>query len=150
MGHNNHTPEWIGDLFKNEKVTCPDGSRWKFDEKISEKSFVFDGYDDEIIGESQVVYHCHQVKGPSVGMEAIVKIRMQVPAKYPASPDPWVRAREALVDKVAAPTAQEIETLKYLTEKSCTVAPHLIHYINSSQLTYMPIPNGYLVLLIME
>lgn len=53
---------------------------WEVGQKISEKRSFFE---DQIWGtevdtsEAQAVYHCHQVTGPSVGKEAIVKIRPQ-------------------------------------------------------------------------
>lgn len=34
-------PEWIGDRFDDYMVKFPDGSQWKFDEKISEKHLDF-------------------------------------------------------------------------------------------------------------
>ncbi|KAM5461424.1 hypothetical protein McanCB49686_000223 [Microsporum canis] len=77
MGRDRDVPDWIGNMFDNYSVKCPDGSIWELNEKISEKSFVLDGDEPDAIAESQAVYHCRQTKGPSMGMEAIAKIRMQ-------------------------------------------------------------------------
>ncbi|EFQ96686.1 hypothetical protein MGYG_08609 [Nannizzia gypsea CBS 118893] len=133
-------------------MTCPDGSIWSFGKKIKESSFLLDYDEDEpSVAESKAVYHCHQVKGPNVGMEAIAKVRMQVPTTYPASPIPQVRACEAFMDKVAYPTAQEIQVNMHLNEKNCTVAPRLLHYLKHTQTNpSMPVPGGYIVILIME
>ncbi|KAM5442272.1 hypothetical protein MferCBS31731_002646 [Microsporum ferrugineum] len=77
MGRDRDVPDWIGNMFDNYSVNCPDGSIWELNKKISEKSFVLDGDEPDAIAESQAVYHCRQTKGPSMGMEAIAKIRMQ-------------------------------------------------------------------------
>lgn len=73
--------EWIGHQFDDEVfIFEADGTEWKVDTKISEKAFLFYAKrygTAEDQAESQAVYNCHQVAGPSVGMEAIMKIRMQ-------------------------------------------------------------------------
>ncbi|KAM5491880.1 hypothetical protein MaudMau93_001628 [Microsporum audouinii] len=150
MGRDRYTPNWIGNLFDNYKVKCPDGSIWRFDEKISEKSLDIQGADPNyVVAESQAVYHCHQTKGPSIGVEAIVKVRMQVPFTYPTSSDPFVRSCEACVG-VAAPTATEVAALEHFTKKDCTVVPRLLHCIRSYQDIYMPVPGSYIIFLIIE
>ena len=72
---------WIKHQFDdNIFIFRDDGIEWKVGDKISEKTIVFDVLRNgikETASESQAVYHCHQVVGPSVGMEAIMKIRMQ-------------------------------------------------------------------------
>lgn len=75
---------WIGDEFDNDVIRLPDETewqtQWQIGQKISEKCAFFEarlwrtGAD---MSESQAVYHCHQVAGPCVGKEAIMKIRMQ-------------------------------------------------------------------------
>lgn len=71
---------WIREFFNDRELHFKDGTRWKIGRKISEKSFdtprkhSSTGYRQ---GESQAVYECEQIEGPSVGEEAILKIRMQ-------------------------------------------------------------------------
>ncbi|EFR01365.1 hypothetical protein MGYG_04372 [Nannizzia gypsea CBS 118893] len=145
-------PEWIGDRFEDCMVEFPDGSQWKFGEKISEKcgDFYADRKMEIVLSESQAVYHCHQQEGPRVGLEAILKVRMQVPSEYPAHPDPFVRSQEAMRRGVSGATSTELRTLKYLNEKGCTVVPRLLNSITYSQDISMLVPKGYLVILVME
>ncbi|KAF3483575.1 uncharacterized protein GIQ15_02899 [Arthroderma uncinatum] len=144
MGRYIHS--WIQDLFHGLTFRCPDGTEWDIEEKISEKSHV----DSIGLGEAQAVYHCCQSLGPSVGLEAIVKIRMQVPAVYPASFDPEVRAREAH-GWLGSATANEISTMKYLNKHGCSVVPRLLNLAILSQTTDdMPVPTGYMVMLVIE
>ncbi|KAM5474840.1 hypothetical protein MferCBS49748_000247 [Microsporum ferrugineum] len=150
MGRDRDVPDWIGNMFDNYSVNCPDGSIWELNKKISEKSFVLDGDEPDAIAESQAVYHCRQTKGPSMGMEAIAKIRMQVPSEYPASSDPCIRACEACIDGYAAPTAQEIDILEHFAKTNCTVVPRLLHCVIKNQDINMLVPRGYLVVLIIE
>ncbi|KAM5470214.1 hypothetical protein MauCBS54593_004099 [Microsporum audouinii] len=141
---------WIGDMFKDSTFTCPDESEWKFDKKISEKSIRFHDERDVALAEAQAVYHCHQVKGQSVGKEAIIKVRVQVPHIYPANSDPNIRAREAVTECIPGPTATEILTLTHLNKKGCSVVPQLLYRANHYQSIEMPIPMGYVVILIMQ
>ncbi|EFE34321.1 uncharacterized protein ARB_06721 [Trichophyton benhamiae CBS 112371] len=134
---------WIGNTFDNFTLKCPDGSKWRISEKISEKSVEFHAYSNsgELYAEAQAVYLCRQIIGPHVGMEAIVKVRMQVPTKHSSKP---------YAQGLAYPTATEISTLQYFTEKGCSVVPRLLHCLVYSQDPNMPIPGGYMAILVME
>ncbi|EZF78273.1 hypothetical protein H105_00667 [Trichophyton soudanense CBS 452.61] len=134
---------WIGNTFDNYTLKCPDGSKWRIIEKISEKSVEFHAYSNsgELYAEAQAVYLCRQAKGSHVGMEAIVKVRMQVPSKHSSKP---------YAQGLAYPTATEISTLQYFTENGCSVVPRLFHCLVYSQDPNMPIPGGYMAILIME
>lgn len=70
---------WIGTSFDDLGVKCPDGSQWRIGKKISEKSLDFYAYSNsgELYAEAQAVYICRQIIGLHIGMEAIVKVRMQ-------------------------------------------------------------------------
>lgn len=74
----------------------------------------------------------------------------RVPPDVPASFNPAVRAKIA-EDQPASWTRLEIQTLTYLNEKKCKVVPQLLSLVRSCQDgPYMPVPNGYLVFLVME
>lgn len=72
---------WIGDYFDNCIFDSPGGSIWKVGGKVSAKEFLDEEAEERDDGitlvESQAIYHCRQVEGPSVGQEAIMKIRVQ-------------------------------------------------------------------------
>ncbi|KAK2798406.1 hypothetical protein FQN50_008846 [Emmonsiellopsis sp. PD_5] len=146
-------PVWVGDRFDDLTLNCSDGTKWEIGQKISEKACVLRG---ELAGsagdiaEAQAVYHCHQVKGASVGLHAIMKVRLQVPPEFPGSNKPAIRAQTAC-DQPASPTRQEIYSLQYLNKRGCSVTPTLFNVESSYQATDdMPVPNGYMVFLVME
>jgi hypothetical protein len=71
---------WIGKRLKKHRFYGPDKSMWQIGKKISEKEIESDPYLYDLgedTSEAQAVYHCRQVKGPSVGQKAILKVRMQ-------------------------------------------------------------------------
>lgn len=72
--------QWVGNLLDDNSITFPDGVEWSVGPKISEKCSIFEGHrwgTERDTSEAQAVYHCHQTTGPSVGREAIMKIRLQ-------------------------------------------------------------------------
>lgn len=81
MGRNHFFQNWIGDLFEDFVLWCTeDGTEWKFGQKLSERAGCASEDTTELgrpVAEAVAVYNCKQVKGPSVGTEAIVKVRMQ-------------------------------------------------------------------------
>ncbi|KAK2867842.1 hypothetical protein FQN49_003417 [Arthroderma sp. PD_2] len=150
MGGKKVHQNWVGNLFDSSVVRMPDGSEWEIRDKLSEKATFAPGRSEQPWSEAQAVYNCQQVKGKSVGMEAIAKIRLQVPPDYPASLDPRVR-RKLASRELTGWTKGEINTLRYLNEKGCTVTPKLLFAVQTWQdLDYMPVPGGHLTYLIME
>ncbi|KKZ60038.1 hypothetical protein EMCG_05220 [[Emmonsia] crescens] len=90
------------------------------------------------------------MQGKPNGNRAIVKVRMQVPPDFPPSFDPAVRARLAKT-KPAGWTRKELYGLIHFNEKKCTVVPKLLNVVSSWQDgPEMPVPNGYLVFIVME
>ncbi|KAK2812929.1 hypothetical protein FQN50_000950 [Emmonsiellopsis sp. PD_5] len=154
MGRERFYQNWIDDLFVGVKLLCSGGSiKWELGEKLSEKArFV-----PELItgtglpeADAQAVYHCKQIKGPSVGMDAIAKVRMQVPPEYPASLNPLVRRELALRDPPCW-TTDELQTLRDLNQKGCKVTPKLLNVERSLQdWDHMPVPGGYMIFIVME
>ncbi|KAI1915580.1 hypothetical protein LOZ61_001511 [Ophidiomyces ophidiicola] len=69
---------WIGNMWNNYKLRCPDGTVWQVGKKISEKSL----YTTDLSGgkcpaeaEAQAVYHCIQVvQGAVTQQRAIMKV----------------------------------------------------------------------------
>ncbi|PGG96556.1 hypothetical protein AJ79_09536 [Helicocarpus griseus UAMH5409] len=101
--------------------------------------------------EAQAVYHCEEiVQGKRNGRKAIVKVRMQVPPELPPSFNPKVRAQ--LAESVPAGwTRKKLHSLTHFNEKKCTVVPKLLNVVSSWQDgPEMPVPNGYLVFIVME
>lgn len=80
MGCNRFPQDWIGDLLDGFILWCAENdNEWELGEKISEKAGCVSEEDSGIgraVAEAVAVSHHKQVKGPSVGMEAIVKVRM--------------------------------------------------------------------------
>ncbi|KKZ60974.1 hypothetical protein EMCG_04397 [[Emmonsia] crescens] len=145
--------KWIGDLFDAFPLWCPDGTVWEIGKKLSERASFAPA---EISGtgwaiaEAQAVYICHQVEGPSIGMEAIVKVRLQVPPKYPPNLNPHVRRKLALTNP-SFWTAAEVSNLRHFNQKGCKVTPKLLAVKRSLQeWDCMPVPGGYLVFMVME
>ncbi|EGD93147.1 hypothetical protein TESG_00701 [Trichophyton tonsurans CBS 112818] len=134
---------WIGTSFDDLGVKCPDGSQWRIGKKISEKSLDFYAYSNsgELYAEAQAVYICRQIIGLHIGMEAIVKVRMQVPSKH---------SSKSYAHGLGYPTDTEISTLQYFAEKGCSVVPRLLHCLICPQDSSMPLPGGYMAILIME
>jgi hypothetical protein len=66
---------WIGDALNGERITFPndpDRAQWELQEKLSE------AHQHECLPhEARAVYVCKQLRGPCVGTEAIIKVRMQ-------------------------------------------------------------------------
>ncbi|PGH06056.1 hypothetical protein GX51_02647 [Blastomyces parvus] len=152
MGRLDHN--WIGSFFNGYVLVFPDDTEWQVEAKISEKCdyLVAEEYPhvlEKDLSESQAVYHCRQTAGPEVGQEGIMKIRMQVPTKYPESMDPEERAKEA-VTKLGPWTANEINNLTDLNEKGCSVTPKLLTWDRFQQSSEMLVPGGYVAILVME
>ncbi|KAK2739258.1 hypothetical protein FQN57_006593 [Myotisia sp. PD_48] len=72
---------WIANSCGGKRVRFPDGTRWQLDDQISEKWYIFNSgwhpQTDQPTAEAQGVYHCHQLDGPELNKEAIIKIRLQ-------------------------------------------------------------------------
>lgn len=81
MGRNHFDQNWIKTLFDDFVLWCTDDdTEWQFGKKLSEKAGCASEDTTGLghpVAEAVAVYNCKQVKGPSVGMEAIVKVRMQ-------------------------------------------------------------------------
>ncbi|KAK2786072.1 hypothetical protein FQN53_006981 [Emmonsiellopsis sp. PD_33] len=150
MGRLDHN--WIGGFFNGYHISFPNNTEWQVGAKISKKYNYLMAKEYELekdLSESQAVYHCHQTAGPEVGREGIMKIRMQVPTKYPPSTDPEERATEA-VTKLGPCTANEINNLTDLNAKGCSVTPKLLTWDNFQQSSEMLVPGGYVAILVME
>ncbi|KAK2779795.1 hypothetical protein FQN52_002394 [Onygenales sp. PD_12] len=144
---------WIGDLWDNFELHCREGTIWLISEKISEKSTLLPSLPGVRRGkaEAQAVYHCEEiVGGRRNGRRAIVKVRMQIPPEFPPSFNPAVRAQ--LAETVPAGwTRKELHSLTHFNEKKCTAVPKLLNVVSSWQDgPEMPVPNGYLVFIVME
>ncbi len=70
---------WIGGRFGKFVLEGPDGTLWKIGKQLSEQTIRLDPWTESNYNtsETQAVYHCRQIQGPSVGTRAIVKVRMQ-------------------------------------------------------------------------
>ncbi|KAK2808823.1 hypothetical protein FQN50_004299 [Emmonsiellopsis sp. PD_5] len=154
MGQTEFPNNWIGDLWDNYELRCHDRSKWQIGKKIAERShwvpphFTSTGKGK---AEAQAVYHCKQIINdkPS-GTKAIAKVRMQVPPDYPASFNSVVRGRIAEQEPFGW-TCIEVNSLRYFNENECKAVPRLLHVVKSWQPDPdMPVPDGYLVFLIME
>ncbi|KAK2809060.1 hypothetical protein FQN50_004113 [Emmonsiellopsis sp. PD_5] len=147
---------WLDPIFSDGYlISFPnDNTEWRVGAKISEKcdylmAKEYPGVLEKDLCESQAVYHCRQTAGPEVGREAIMKIRMQVPTKYPKNPDPKERAKEA-AKKLGPWTANEINNLTDLNAKGCSVTPKLLTWYKFHQEDDMLVPGGYVAVLVME
>lgn len=73
-----------------------------------------------------------------------------MPPEHPASRYPRVREALPLTDPYLW-TWNEVNSLSHFSEKGCKVTPKLLHIKQSLQeWSYMPVPNGYVVLILME
>ncbi|KAK2747902.1 hypothetical protein FQN57_001493 [Myotisia sp. PD_48] len=128
-GRNN----WIGDSFNEIIFNFTNGTRWGLDEKITEKSYVFYAEwhpeTNDKTSETQAVYYCHQVAGPELNKKAVIKIRLQVP--------PERAEKERII-------------LQYLARMKCSSSPQLFDSRLCRQSDAMPVPNGYLLVELME
>ncbi|KAF3480057.1 uncharacterized protein GIQ15_05404 [Arthroderma uncinatum] len=154
MGGPEFYQDWIGDLFDNLVIWCNDDkSEWLIQEKLSERATFCPGTvtgTRKPLAEGQAVYTCRQIEGKSVGMEAIVKIRLQVPPEYPASKIPAVRKRLASTEP-SSWTNQEVGSLRHFNKKGCKVTPKLFNVKRSLQeWGHSPVPGGYIMFIVME
>ncbi|KAL2391555.1 hypothetical protein RJ035_000001 [Blastomyces gilchristii] len=75
---------------------------------------------------------------------------MQVPPEYPASNDSSIRASLAQ-QQPSGWMLQELQSLRYFNKNECTVVPKLLDVVRSWQgESDMPVPQGYLVFIVME
>ncbi|KAI2011112.1 hypothetical protein LOZ12_004666 [Ophidiomyces ophidiicola] len=145
---------WIGNMWNNYKLRCPDGTVWQVGKKISEKSL----YTTDLSGgkcpaeaEAQAVYHCIQVvQGAVTQQRAIMKVRMQVPPINMSNLS--LQARAEIAQKQPAFWTQfEVHALRHFNAKKCTTVPKLLNLVATLQNhSYTPVPNGYLIFLVME
>ncbi|KAK2746735.1 hypothetical protein FQN55_005462 [Onygenales sp. PD_40] len=144
---------WIGRLWDGFELRCREGTTWRIGEKISERSTLMLGHPSagQDRAEAHAVYHCEQIVwGRPNDNRAIIKVRMQVPAEYPPSFNPEVRASLAQ-QQPSGWTLQEIQSLRYFNANKCTVVPKLLNVVRSWQSEpVMPVPKGYLVFIVME
>lgn len=163
---------WVEDRFDNHVLTFPGGPSWRIGQRITEKEFE-DGCDrDDGITVMEAVYHCQQIKGPEVGKEAILKIRMQYVSKLfsvsllrqttnmkrETRIPPLRNARYTYEDRcgfairgLSKVTQRELTALRWLNDHACYSTPKLYSWINATQsLEDMPVPGGYIFFLVME
>ncbi|KAK2807049.1 hypothetical protein FQN50_005623 [Emmonsiellopsis sp. PD_5] len=148
---------WIGDRYEGHIFYVQkDDIKWRIGKKLSERSYFIPKYSDQgkttAWTEAQAVFPCEQVYGPSVGAQAILKVRMQIPPEEYPSLDPAVRARHATTDY--SPRAQgEVNSLAYFKNNGCSVTPRLLSTAVESQPINdpsMPVPGGYIFSILME
>ncbi|KAK2828968.1 hypothetical protein FQN49_007223 [Arthroderma sp. PD_2] len=154
MGGQKFHQDWIGNLFDDFVIWCAeDGTEWLVGEKLSERARFAPGECTESgrpLAEGQAVYNCRQIKGKSVGMEAIVKIRLQVPPEYPASMNPGIRRNLASIE-TSCWIDREVGSLWHFNKQGCKVTPKLLHLKRSLQeFDYSPVPGGYIMFIVME
>ncbi|KLJ06142.1 hypothetical protein EMPG_10436 [Blastomyces silverae] len=139
--------QWIGDLFDGLRIACTDGTSWDFEDKISERSSVNSSLclKSKIPeADAQAVYNARQFQGASVGSEAIIKVRMQIPPKEGVHP------AQCATRQPSSTTVEEILRLEYFNEKGCSVTPRLLHKEKIIQGPNLPTPGGYIVFIVME
>ncbi|EEP81647.1 hypothetical protein UREG_06512 [Uncinocarpus reesii 1704] len=152
MGGPDVYQRWIGNYFNGYELHTPDGNVWKFGKKLSERTnFCPAIYSKRGIAmsEAQAVYCCHQIEGDAPGMEIIIKVHLQAPPKHPISRNPEVRRRLAEEEPFTWVT-QEASSLRRLNDLGCRVTPELFHVAYTQQSDDMPVPDGYLVFIMME
>ncbi|KAK2812028.1 hypothetical protein FQN50_001737 [Emmonsiellopsis sp. PD_5] len=136
---------WIDKLFDGLRLRCTDGTMWDFEDKISERSSVLNGVCYKIPeADAQAVYNARQFQGPSVGSEAIIKVRMQIPPKEGVDPAQYATPQPS------STTISEIVCLEYFNEKGCSVTPRLLHKEKILQGPNLAMPGGYIVFIVME
>ncbi|PGH16755.1 hypothetical protein AJ80_05070 [Polytolypa hystricis UAMH7299] len=143
-----------GELWDGFELCCRDGAEWRIGKKISEKSRLAPAQFSSTgngKAEAQAVYHCEQIiRGKPTGTKAVAKVRMQVPPDYPLSLSSVARAKIA-EEEPAGWSRLELQSLRYFNEKKCKVVPRLLNVVRSWQDGRdMPVPNGYLVFLVIE
>ncbi|KAK2793161.1 hypothetical protein FQN50_010024 [Emmonsiellopsis sp. PD_5] len=145
--------DWIPEQLIEKPVPFRDGTEWSVLEKISEKEFVDQDGRDRSDGitliETQATYHALQTKGPSLGKEGILKIRMQVPPPGTEYWEPEQRRHLAVLEPGFI-SQQEILSLQFLNKRKCSVTPELYAYDLDYQRPSMPVPGGYVVYVLME
>ncbi|KAM5458249.1 hypothetical protein MaudCBS49596_000161 [Microsporum audouinii] len=141
---------WIENLFHGYTLWSFDNqTAWCIREKLSERATLCRDRAGNTVAEGQAVYICQQVHGKSVGMEAIMKIRLQVPPEYPPNRDP--EALKKLASNVPSfLTNGEVGALKHFNKAGCKVTPKLIDVIPALQPFNCPVPDGYIVFIVME
>ncbi|KAI1963054.1 hypothetical protein LOZ04_002493 [Ophidiomyces ophidiicola] len=154
MGRPKFCDNWIGTMWDNERITCPDGTVWQVGKKISEKSLLAPDLSDgkhPTEAEAQAVYHCTQVlPGKSPQQRAIMKVRMQVPPTNIPDLNPLARTKIGQ-EQPAFWTRFEVHALQHFNKKKCKSVPQLLNLVVTLQHgSHMPVPSGSLVFLIME
>ncbi|KAI1924542.1 hypothetical protein LOZ65_003025 [Ophidiomyces ophidiicola] len=132
MGGLNFCDNWIGTMWDNERITCPDGTVWQVGKKISEKPLLAPDLSNE--GNlAQTTYIRDRVPPtniPNLNPQARTKIAQEQPAF-------WTRF--------------EVYALQYFNKKKCKAVPQLLNLVVILQNgSHMPVPSGSLVFLIME
>ncbi|KAH8811931.1 hypothetical protein F5884DRAFT_295204 [Xylogone sp. PMI_703] len=109
--------------------------------------------------EATAVYIARQTKGPCIGKEAIVKLRMELPNVSSSRVTPKVLSSRVTPkempkledpDSLAPSTTREARCLYYLTKAGCKSCPKFLGWYGLIQTEDMPLPGGYLVWLFME
>ncbi|KAK2799269.1 hypothetical protein FQN50_008545 [Emmonsiellopsis sp. PD_5] len=73
----------------------------------------------------------------------------RVPTEYPGDEDPEEKAKLALPE-IGPLCTQEINSLTHFNKMGCSVTPRLLTWVPHRQALDMPIPDGYIVFLVME
>ncbi|KAM5437313.1 hypothetical protein McanCB21832_002022 [Microsporum canis] len=141
---------WIENLFHGYTLWSMDNqTAWRIREKLSERATLYIDNAENTVAEGQAVYVCQQVHGESVGMEAIMKIRLQVPPEYPPNRDP--EALKKLASNIPSVLVKdEVGALKHFNKAGCKVTPKLIDLVPALQPSNCPVPDGYIVFIVME
>ncbi|KAI1959034.1 hypothetical protein LOZ58_004742 [Ophidiomyces ophidiicola] len=151
MGGLNFCDNWIGTMWDNERITCPDGTVWQVGKKISEKSLLAPDLSNgkhptEV--EAQAVYHCTQVLLGNLAQTTYIRDR--VPPTNIPNLNPQARTKIAQ-EQPAFWTRFEVYALQYFNKKKCKAVPQLLNLVVTLQNgSHMPVPSCSLVFLIME
>ncbi|KAL8949738.1 MAG: hypothetical protein Q9222_004184 [Ikaeria aurantiellina] len=116
----------LEDSLDRRVVTFSDDNRWQLTKKLSEKPWA-GSYEDQRgkdedwqPHEAHAIYECIQIRGPRIGMLAIMKVRID--------DDPNQRGKDASGMRLNSASENEIEILQRLTAAHCSVTPSLLAF----------------------
>ncbi|WEW61336.1 hypothetical protein PRK78_006826 [Emydomyces testavorans] len=136
--YNNRKSNWIPDI---KYIRCS-RSEWRLGPIFTEKEIRnLDRLYNRFISEASALCVATQANGSNPGLQAIVKIRMQIrnPKRMPTIPEP-----------ANFYAARELRALLELTKRGCTCTPKFLDQIWGEQGTADYVPGGYFAVFVME
>ncbi|KKZ67667.1 hypothetical protein EMCG_06727 [[Emmonsia] crescens] len=137
---------WIDVEGKIISFTNPD-TKWRLSQEFTERCIR-----EYCIPEASAMCVATQMEGPNPGLNAMVRIRKEVPWDDPKGikSQQNIPLNEDMMKRLPRYASREYKTITSLTKNGCTCTPKLMNYLIERQSEEDAVPGGFVVYMLME